>query len=467
MNMIRQFFRRRLPRAGNFFRAPMLHGHKRAAVLLATALPVMLLPPVSGFALDLETARSLALANSRSLARYNLAVESAQLDEKTQKYSMLPSLSLGASAQAGIQGGASLTDSFSAGANFSVTQRIYEGGRNAILKSINSMAAGMARQDALGEYFAVLDAADAAYYGALQAAAALEASETALEASVLALSMAEIRLESGMIGYGEYLQALAEKEARETALNQARRDRTISRITLKNVTGLEELQDAEDVDFEVWEEIIQKLAGLSEERTEAFLESFRKTVEADNPVLIKAALSNSRAERAVSLAKRDYLPSLSAGVSGGISYSPRNGVDEPSGRLSLSAVIPLDFWVTKANVDKKELALAEAVLDRQAAGVSLDMEIRTSALDLITQAMSVRSSRRADEYARRHYEQVLEQYRLSRASVSELSDAAALAGSNRTQYIKARYGFLSVLSAIRSLGGFSSDEDLRAALLSW
>jgi outer membrane protein TolC len=329
------------------------------------------------------------------------------------------------------------------------------------------MAVGIARQEALREYFAVLDAADAAYYGALQAEAALEASEASLEAAALALSMAEIRLESGMIGYGDYLQALAEKEARETALNQARRDRTIGKVTLKNITGLAELPDAEEADFAAWEEIIQKLAELSEEGAAAFLESFRTTVTANNPALVKAALMNSRAEQAVSLAKRDYLPSLSAGVSSGINYSLRNGIDAPSGRLSLSATIPLDFWVTKANVDKKEIALTEAVLDQQTAEVSLDLDIQTAALDLITLAMSVRSSLRADEYARRHYEQVLEQYRLSLASVSELSDAAALAGSNRTQYIKARYGFLSGLSRIRSLGSFPSDEDLRAALLLW
>ncbi|MDR1352191.1 MAG: TolC family protein, partial [Treponema sp.] len=283
---------------------------KLTAILLA-ALPAALLP-VSVSALDLETARSLALANSRSLARYNLAVESARLDETIQKYTVLPSLSLGASASANFLGEASLTDSFSAGATFGVTQRIYDGGKNAVLKSINSMAVGIARQEALREYFAVLDAADAAYYGALQAEAALEAAETSLEAAALALSIAEIRLESGMIGYGDYLQALAEKEARETSRNQARRDRTIGRVTLKNITALAELPDAEEADFAAWEELLQKLAGLSEEGAAAFLQSFRTTATANNPALATAALVAGRAEQAVSLAKRDYLPSLSA-----------------------------------------------------------------------------------------------------------------------------------------------------------
>jgi outer membrane protein TolC len=430
-------------------------------------LLIVIVQAASVSGLDLETARSLALANSRSLARYNLAVESAQLDEKIQRYSTLPSLSLGASASANILGEVSLKDSLSTGASFSVSQQIYNGGKNRLLKSINTMTTGIARQEALAEYFAVLDAVDAAYYGALEAGAALAASEAVLEAAILALAMAEIRLESGMIGYGDYLQALAEREAKETARNQARRDLTLGLVTLKNMTGLGEPARPEELDFEAWEEIIQKLAGLSEEESAVFLERFRETATANNPALVKAALAGSRAEQAVSLAKREYLPSLSAGVSGGLNYSLTSGFDRPSGRLSLSASIPLDFWVTRANVDKKAIARTEAVLEKQNAEVSLDLEIQTAALDLITQAMSVLSSRRADEYARRHYEQVLEQYRLSRASVAELSDAAALAGSNRTQYIKARYGFLGGLSKLRSLGGFSSDEALRASLLSW
>ncbi|MDR0377449.1 MAG: TolC family protein [Spirochaetaceae bacterium] len=439
---------------------------KITGLLLAAVLP-----SAAAFGLDLETVRSLALANSRTLARYNLAVENALLDEKILTFDTLPSLSLGASASANIwgfsQGSVSLEEGLSGGINFGVTQRVYNGGKNALLKSIARMTTGIARQEAAAEYFAVLDAADAAYYGALESGAVLESSEAALEAAVFALSMAEIRLESGMIGYSDYLYALAEKEAKETLWNQSRRDCTLAAAALKNLTGLAELSGCEAIDGEAWEGIIQKLAGLSEESAAAFQESFRTTAAANNPALVKAALAGSRAEQAVSLAKREYLPSLSVGVSGGIEYSPLNGAPLPSGRLSLNAAIPLDIWVTGAAVEKKEYARTEAALEKQSAAASLNLEIQTAVLDLITRAMSVLSSRRADEYARRHYEQVLERYRLSNASVAELSDAAALAGSNRTQYIKAWYGFLRDASRLRSLGCFSSDEDLRAAFLSW
>jgi hypothetical protein len=54
----------------------------------------------------------------------------------------------------------------------------------------------------------------------------------------------------------------------------------------------------------------------------------------------------------------------------------------------------------------------------------------------------------------------MEQYLVSRSSVSELSDASALASSSRSQLIKARYGFLQSLSKLRSLGAFEDEEKL-------
>ena len=59
------------------------------------ALSVIVLTHTIAFAeiINLEQARILALANSRSLAKYNMAIRSSVLDEKNHLFSMLPSLS--------------------------------------------------------------------------------------------------------------------------------------------------------------------------------------------------------------------------------------------------------------------------------------------------------------------------------------------------------------------------------------
>jgi outer membrane protein TolC len=431
-----------------------------------TALLIILIVTSTVHALNLEEARDLALANSSSLTRFQLSIESSVLDGKIQGYSYLPSLSLGLSASANILGEQSIQDTIGTGVNLGLSQKIFDGGKAGLLKSINKLSTGMIRQDALAEYFAVLNAADAAYFGVLEAEAALEAAEADLEAAALALSIAEIRRTGGMLSEGDYLRTLAEKESKAANCNQAQRDLTLGIAKLKILTGLTEIRELSGVDFSEYEELIQKLSTLSEDAAKALTLRFWETAAANNPGMIKAGLQVQQADQSVSLARRDYFPSLNAGISAGIGYSPLSGLDSPTGRISLSGNIPLDFWITAANVSKRKIAQNEAVLEYRNAEISLDTEIQTAILDLISLALSALSSRRANEYAQRHYEQVLELYKLSQSSVSALSDAAALTGTSRAQYNRSQYGFLTGLSKLRSLGCFSSEEELFAILLS-
>jgi outer membrane protein TolC len=172
----------------------------------------------------------------------------------------------------------------------------------------------------------------------------------------------------------------------------------------------------------------------------------------------------------VGLAKKDYLPSLSAGISTGINYStaegPAGGLSYSGGSISLSGSIPLDYWVIGAAVEKKRIAQTQAALTLRDAENTLAVEIQTALLDLAGEALSVQSARRADEYAQQNYEYNLELYKLSQASVFVLSDAAALAGDSHTQRLTAEYGLLSGLSKLRSLGAFESQDEVINLLLS-
>jgi outer membrane protein TolC len=417
--------------------------------------------------LSLERARELALAHSKSLAKYTMAVQNSLLDEKTQRYAGLPSPSMSLSASVNLWDETGLTetvirDSFGARAGISISQSIWDGGKNALLKSINAIATEMSRQDALGEYYGVLDSADTAFYGVLEAMAGLEAAEKALETAVLSLSMAEIRFQSRMISDAEYLQALAEKETRENSRNQARRDLLLCRSRLKSVTALDFLPDPEGVDFDEWEGFIGLLGSMNDQDLDAVTALFRERVKIKNPSIARAVLNSRRAEQAVTLEKKNYVPSFGASLSTGLNYSISRGLSSSQGALSLSGSIPLDYWVTSANVEKKKIASGQAALDYQIAGDSLDLELQTALMDLLYQAGSILSSRRAAEYAQRHFDYVMELYRLSRNSQSELSDAAALLETNRNNLIRAQYGFLRALSKIRSLGVFETEGEIAA-----
>jgi outer membrane protein TolC len=447
---------------------------KKGALLLAmmqvlAAFAPAFAPAFAEETLSLEAARSLGLANSRSLARLNLTLQSKLLDEKAQTYTLLPSLSLGASAsitlwnQEGIQI-PRIEEHFSAGLSFGVSQKLYDGGKYPVLKAINAITREITRREALAEYFAVLDAVDTAYYGVLEAAAAYNAADAALETALLSLSLAELRFESGMIRSGEYLQALAEKEAKETSRNQARGALALSTLKLRSLTGLKDIPALEGVNFAAYEELLQRLGNLSPEAFEGIYRALWNEAAAHNPSLTKAGLLSQQAGESLALAKKDYLPTLSASVSTGLNYTVPSGLEPAGGRFSLNGSIPLDFWVIRNKVAQQKLAQESAVLDYRNAETTLEIDLQAALLDAAAQAGSVRSSRKALEYAQKQVEYVMELYRLSQTSLQTLSDAASLLSANQNQLIKAQYGFLRSLAMLRSLGSFETDASLYALL---
>ena len=413
--------------------------------------------------LSLEQARELALSNSRSLARYNLAVQDNLLNERIQRYQDIPSFSLSASASTDLWTSDGIPqdltrDSLRAGVGFSVSQRLWNGGKSAILRAINSLGTEMSRQDALAEYYAVLNSADTHYYAVLETAAALEAAESSLETAVLSLAMAEVRHISGMVSEAVYLQALAEMAGRETSRNQSRRDLALARLRLRELLGLDVIPSLQPVDFDSQEDLILLLSVADESGIDRLFEALWKQTHSRNPSMVRAALGSQRAERNVSLGSRDYSPTLNASLSTGLNLY--NNLGPQGGRLSLSANIPINFWETASNVERRRIARDQAALDYRSALNSLDIELHTLVLDLVSQAGQILSSRRALDYALKHFEHVLELYRLSRNTPSELSDAETLVRNNRNQLNRSQYAFLTGLSRIRSVGVFESDEEI-------
>lgn len=431
---------------------------QRAFFLLAFAAVAAL--PCTAADLTLDGARSAALANSKALARLNLATDAALLDEKAQKYAMLPSLSLSASASMALPSsdGSSPLENLGAGTRLGVSQTLWNGGQNTILAAIDAIGTGIAREAARSEYFRTLDSVDAAYYAVLKAESSLAAAETSLASSLLALSIAQTRFDSGAISATDWLEAESGAEAGKTAVTRSRRDLALARAKLASITGL--TGAIEPVDFSAYESLIVRLASYGDAETDAFIEKLRAAVKANNPDIASSRLSEAKAEQTTLLGKAGYLPTVSASWSGGIDWRSATGVQPFSGSLSISGSIPLDVWDAQVSAQSKEVARKQAILGSEETARTVDLDLQTAALDCIAQARSVISSRKALEYAQKLHENKLELYRLNSASTSDLSGAEALLGTNTKALIEAQYGFLSCLSAIRSQGAFASDQSV-------
>lgn len=414
--------------------------------------------------LTLAGARSLALANSKTLASSSLAVESALLAERSGVYAMLPSISLGASASVAVPSGSSksIADTLSTGASVTVKQTVFDFGKNGVLLAIDRLATSSEREAARAAYYSVLDSVDSAYYNLLKDKAALAAAETTLDSAMKSLAIAETRLSVGALSRTDYLEAEATAESGKTSVSQCRRDLAIARITLASLTGVP-ATDIADVDFSGYDSLIRRLAEYTDESTDAFVSAVQDAVAKNNPSLAKALVAQKTATQNVALAEKDYFPTFSAGYSGGLDLSAANGASL-SGSLSLSGSMSLDFWSTKNTVDGKKIALKQADLSLDESRRTVDISVQTAVLNCISQARSVVSSGKSLEYAQKYYEDKFEMYKLSAASVSDLATASTLLGSNQDSYISARYGFLSCLATLRSLVAADSDASVLALI---
>jgi outer membrane protein len=401
-----------------------------------------------------EEVRSLAISHSKTLQRKLLSVDSALLTEKIQTYSLWPSISANASAGASYPA-SSLTGALRASVGITVAQAIYSGGKFSILSAIDSLGTRIAREEAHSEYFNILQEADNAFSTMIEAESSVDAARSDLEAARTHQGLAEAKLEAGIITRSAYLKTELETAAAETSLTQAQGKLSVALAKLASLTGLALPLELESAEAASLADIMQRFAGFSEAQTNALIASVRSAASANNTSLAQARLTQQQAKSSMDLVKADYLPSVSATWSNALTYS--TGFGASSGSLSVGASIPLDFWVTKAGVDSKDIAARQAGLDLEETLRTLELDVQATVYDLIYSARAVASAQKALDYAESHYQGVLEQFKLSAASSSDLSDAEVLVSASRKQLISARSQFLSNFSSLRTLAGLKTD----------
>lgn len=415
--------------------------------------------------LSLAAARDLALSRSKALKQALLAVDASLLDEKGVGYAELPSASIAISGAFDYAGAASLSlaDTATVSATVAVSKTIYDGGANAILLAIDKLATKSARQEARAAYFAAVLSIDQAYYGVLEANAAMEASLSDLAASKAHQDITQAKFDSGMVIKASLMEAQAETASKETALSQARKTLAVAKSSLRSITGTDAQPAA--IDQSTYQRMLDLLMGLGEMETTTLVATLRASAAVNNPDIAAASIAVETAAKEIEQAKIGYSPTLAASWSHEASYSAAAGLDlSSSGALTVALSIPLDYFVTRNAVQAKSVEAEKAGLASQTVAESLELEIESDLYGLVSSASSVASSAKALEYAENNYAAKLELFKLSKASSSDLSDAQLLVSSNRSALISARYTFLKGLSALRCLVGMEA-EDLYLGLL--
>lgn len=414
--------------------------------------------------LNLASVRELALSSSLSLRKAELACETALLASKAQEYQRLPSLGASAGAALDYLSDKGLSDAFNASAKLSVSQSVFDGGRLAALSESSSLELRAAAEAARAVRVGVLGQADSAYYALLKTSANVASASSDLEAANLRLGIARAKVDSGVIAASDYLQAVSEAASRETALTKARKSESSARSRLASMAGLSGSFVLESVEFSQYDGLLSRIAALDDQAEDGLAAAYVAMAESGNPSLAGYDLAARKAAIGVDVAKSAYLPTITAGLSQGLSYRAADGLSLGSGSVSLTGSMSLDFWNTANGVAKAMAAAESTALEGAQGGLGLRLNIEVGVNDLLSAARSIGSSAKALEYSESNYRNVLERFRLSASSASDLSAAEALVSTARTGLIGARYDFLSALCDLRVLVGLETDDRIESAI---
>ena len=400
--------------------------------------------------------RSLAISQSNTLKKALLSVDSALLEEKLQSYSRLPSLS--ANAGAGLSyPQASLPGSLGASAGITVSQTIYSGGKSALAAAIDSLSTQAARQQARSEYFTVLQKADDAFSAVIEAQSSVAAAAGDLQAARTHQSLAEAMLEAGTTTRASYLKTEAETAAAETSADRGPR---AAFGCLRPAVR----PDGSATAHEPGRSGYRHHYGAQAEIGRFFLIAngsahrrgpIRGVREQSFPHPGQSGPGTGPEQLPVG---QDRLPSQpQRGLVQHLAVFRRPGCGD---RLPVRSVHPSP-WISgspKQGPTPRTSRCGRPISTSGRRAVLLDLEVQGTVYDLISSSRAVSSSSKALDYAESHYEGVLEQFRLSAASSSDLSDAQALVSTNRKLLISARARFLTNLSTLRTLAGLETDD---------
>ena len=409
--------------------------------------------------LTLQKARSLTLSRSSTLRQAELAVDTASLAAQAQGYAALPTITAFAGGSYDYSLSTTRPSSPTASAQVSASWTLFDGGKTSDLLRKFGFATQAARETLRSTRVSLVGQADAAFFAVLAADASVEAASSDLDAAKLRQGIAQAKIDAGILSKSAYLQTEAETAGYETTLIVAKKNLGSAKLKLASLTGTPTATTLEKIDFSSYDDLLARLSALDEAAIDKLASGLGALATANSPTVTLSSLSREQAKMAVMIAKKSYMPTVAAGFSQGLSYSATVGPGYP-GSFSLSASMSVDPWAKKNAVDAASVAVAQADMAANQGETDLALNVAQALYGWLASAGSIRSSAKALDYAASNYENVLERFRLSSATSSDLSTAVALVSADTTALITARYGFLSNLSTLCGLVGLEDETRL-------
>lgn len=419
--------------------------------------------------LTLNSAKGLALKNNPDLLAQQEATKASNNTLMKSYLSLIPSANISAGYNL-YDDAIELTDTLSYDSDkrygFSISQPIFNGGKIWLGSRIANDSYKISQQTLSSTTLSTIADVESKYFTVLENKALLEIADKDLEASSTNVETAKIRYETGSLSKAEYLQVQAENASKDVILIQRENMYRTSLLDLANFLQLDEISKLEDISMDSYSfnlEILKK-ANLSE--LNKITENFVNRGNENNPNLKISDLSVATSEKSRLMAGGNFLPTVN------LSYSKNwtkkeyeDDFNEGNGTLGINFSMPIfpladnGFELAKANHNLKKTKY-----NNESAKDGIELNIKSSVLNLISAAKTVKSAELAKEFSAETYDQMQERFKSGLITANDLLSAEVTFTTAQNQYTTSFYDYLRAKSALMQLIG-TSDDELFSSLL--
>lgn len=418
----------------------------------APVILAMLAFAVGADELDLSGWVSLAVGNSPELARADASVMSASSGVSASRSSLLPSLTLSASAGHSWYSSpfAGDVDEETYGGSVTLSQEILaSGGASWMELSASRLDLDAARMDREAALLDLQLSVARAFYGVVEAMGLVESARASLARSGSQLDRVRALYDLGAATRLELVQSQVSESRDRLAVAQREQALNAAYTELYRVAGVSGVPRGE---------LLVDTSAVLRPLRAAEAEAIPVAVDG-NPSLAAARLSADGAATAHSARRRAYLPSLSASASWSWSdtrFEPGDIPDEDSWNVRLNLTWQIfDGWLRESRIQAARAAELSAQAQARSAENSLTGSASNARETLLNSIASYELALMSLDYARKQLELSQMSYDLGSLGLIDLLDAQAALTEAEAAAISARAGCLVAEAELWVLTGRS------------
>lgn len=407
--------------------------------------------------ISLKQAQELAKKQNSAYAAKEAALSAAKWGKSNALSTFFPSLSFSGTllymdpattVQTGAQTITMNNDSRTLALNLS--QPLYLGGKLYQAYKMAGISEEMATYSLQAQAFTLSYEVENKYLSALQLHRVYQLSQTEIRSARENLSLAKLKLDSGLIASADYLRFQSNLATKEVSGLQAYTALQIVLQDFANYLGSDELSMPEELAVSGEQQTIDYLSEFDLSQTRSLSEKAMLIALRQNLSIKVLDKTEELSERAYRLSKGSWMPSLM--LTGSRQYKDF-GVDRysftASNQIMLNLSVPiLPALGSYASVQKAKAEARKAALDNKSAVDGIKLGLESAVLTWVSSAKQIGSASLALNYSEELYAQMQERFRLNMLSAKDLLDAELMLSAARLAYSNAFYGYLKARSAL-------------------